>query len=106
MDRQVKRHEDDATSVGILVEELKQEPYNPILIYKPQGTVKEEYPTLGQDSFVIAVQTEFQMQLYRKFSSKILCIDATHSTNAYRFKLITCIVPDEFGRGTYIPTVD
>lgn len=59
----------------------------------------EECPTLSEDSFVVAVQTEFQVELYRKFSSKMLCIDATHSTNSYRFKLITCVVPDEFGQG-------
>lgn len=100
LDRQIKRHENDAMSVSILVRELQQEPFDPILIYKPQGMIVEEYPTLAKDSFVVAVQTEFQMELYRKYSSKILCIDATHSTNAYRFKLITCVVPDEFGQGT------
>ncbi len=56
----------------------------------------EKYPTISKDSFIIAVQMEFQVELYRKFSTKILCIDATHCTNAYRFKLITCIVPDDF----------
>lgn len=83
-------------SVSILVQELQQEPFDPILIYKPQGN---ESSTLSKDSFILAVQTEFQAELYRKFSSKILCIDATHSTNAYRFKLITCVVPDEFSQG-------
>lgn len=103
LDGQIKRHENDATSVSILVQELQQEPFDPILMYKPQGMLKEEYGTLGRDSFVLAVQTEFQVELYRKFSSKILCIDATHTTNAYRFKLITCMVPDEFGQGTPVP---
>ena len=103
LDGQIKRHENDAMSVNILVQELQQEPFDPILIYKPQGMLKEEYPTLSRDSFILAVQTEFQVDLYRKFSNKILCIDATHTTNAYRFKLITCMVPDEFGRGMPLP---
>ena len=34
----IKRHESDAVSVSITVEELKGEPFNPILMYKPQGT--------------------------------------------------------------------
>ena len=38
VDRQIKRHENDATSVSILVQELK-EPFNPILPYKPQEEV-------------------------------------------------------------------
>ena len=86
-----------------MVQELQQEPFDPILIYKPQGMLKEDYPTLSNDSLVLAVQTEFQMKLYRQFSSTILCIDATHTTNAYRFKLITIMVPDEFGQGILIP---
>ena len=61
--------------------------------------VMPEYPTLGSDSFILAVQTEFQMKLYREYSSKILGIDATHGTNAYWFKLITCIVVDQFDQG-------
>ena len=36
-DRIIKRHEDDATSVTMMVAELQQESFNPILIFKPQG---------------------------------------------------------------------
>ena len=96
-DNQVKRHENDATSVDKIVQELEMEPFNPVLVYKRQGMVMPEYPTLASDSFVLAIQTEFQMRLYRRYNSKILCIDATHGTNAYRFKL--CIVVDEFSQG-------
>ena len=98
-ENQVKRHENDATSV---VQELEMEPFYPVLVYKRQGMVMPEYPTLGSDSFVLAIQTEFQMKMYREYSSKILCIDATHGTNAYRFKLITCIVVDQFNQGSNI----
>ena len=42
---------------------------------------------------------QFQQELFQKYGHKILCINATHGTNAYRFQLITCIVPDEFGKG-------
>lgn len=54
VDRQIKRHENDAMSVSILVEELQQEPFDPILIYKPQGMIMNEHPTLVKDSFVLA----------------------------------------------------
>ena len=33
----IKWHEDDATSVCVMVQKLKEEPFNPVLIYKPQG---------------------------------------------------------------------
>ena len=41
-----------------------------------------------------------QKELFEKFSSTV-CIDSTHGTNAYQFKLITCIVPDDFGKGMW-----
>ena len=105
IDSQIKRHENDAVSVSIIVQELEQEPFNPVLMYKPQGTVSPDYPTLSEETFVLAIQTEFQQHLFRRHCSKILCIDATHSTNAYRFKLITCVVADEHGQGIPIEFV-
>ena len=42
LDRQIKRHENDAMSVAILVHELQNEPFNPILFYKPQGSESEK----------------------------------------------------------------
>ena len=100
-DNQVIRHEDDATSVSIRIAELQQEPFNHILVYKPQGMSDNQYPSLPMESFILVMQTEFQMQLYRKYAQKILCIDSTHCTNAYWFKLITCLVQDEFCSGQY-----
>ena len=34
-DRLIKRHDNDAMSVSILVREIQHEPFNPVLIYKP-----------------------------------------------------------------------
>ena len=98
-DAAIKRHENDATSVSMMVAELKEEPFSPILIFKPQGIEDPTYPTLPAQSFLLAIQTQFQMELYRKHATTILCIDSTHGTNQYRFKLITCIVPDDHGKG-------
>ena len=33
----IKWHEDDATYVSVKIQELKEGPFDPILIYKPQG---------------------------------------------------------------------
>lgn len=97
--QKIKRHENDATSVSIIVRELQQEPFDPVLIYKPQGDTHDQYPKVSKDSFILVLQTKFQMELYKKYAGKIICIDATHRTNAYRFKLITCVVQDSFGMG-------
>ena len=95
----ILRHSNDSTSTTIRVKELQQENFDPILFFKEQGVFNSAYPELPDDSFVLAIQTEFQKQLYVKNAHKILCVDSTHGTNAYRFKLITCVVPDQFGQG-------
>ena len=63
-DSTIKRHENDATSVSMMVAELKEEPFNPILIFKPQGIQDPAYSTLPAESFLLAIQTQFQMELY------------------------------------------
>lgn len=98
-DRIVKRHEDDASSVSMMVAELQQEAYDLILIFKPQGKRDEEHG-LPEEAFVLAIQTQFQRELYQKFAVTIMCIDSTHGTNQYRFKLISVVVPDDQGKGT------
>ena len=98
-DMAVMRDPDDATSVQMMVNELEDESYNPVLIYKPQHKQSSEHPSLPADAFVLAIQTHWQKEMYRRFSTSVLCIDSTHSTNAYNFKLITCVVPDDFGKG-------
>ena len=98
-DFSIKRHQNDATSVNLIVEELRNEHYNPVLIYKPQGRTEPQCPTLQDETFVLALQTKFQKDLYEAHASTILCIDSTHGTNQYRLKLITCIVPDDHGKG-------
>ena len=104
-DRIVKRHDDDATSVTMMVAELEQEPFNPIVIFKPQGSKNPSHPALQIDAFVLVIQTQFQMELYQKHAPTILCIDSTHGTNQYRFKLISVVVPDEYGKGKSFLTV-
>ena len=98
-DLAVIRNREDAVSVDMFVNELQKEPYNPILLYKQQHTTSPNYPMLSEQSFVFAMQTEFQKYCFEQYASKIVCVDATHGTNAYGFKLITVMVADEFGQG-------
>ena len=79
-DRVIKHHKDDATSVSMIVANLEQEAFNPVLIFKPQGKMDQSH-SLESDSFVLVIQTQFQMDLYRKHVSTIMCIDSTHGTN-------------------------
>lgn len=93
------RHTEDAISVDRLVKELLLESPSPILFYKPQDTVNAEFPHLTLDTFLLVLMTGFQASIFEEFSSKVVCIDSTHKTNEYRFKLLTIVVPDEYCNG-------
>ena len=95
-----KRHDDDATSVHLWVIEMEHAGNkNPVIFYKPQGKCLEKTSLLKND-FVLAVQTSLQVDVLKTCGpNKVICIDATHGTNAYDFSLITVVVMDEFGEG-------
>ena len=99
MDNALKhRHENDAVSVEHLVSELQKED-NLVVAYKPQGATKEEFPKLREESFLLVIMTTFLSQMFMKHSGRIVCVDSTHNTNPYGFKLVTIVVPDEFKNG-------
>ena len=93
------RHSEDAVSVQRIVEELELECPSPILFYKAQGEKDAEHPKLAEDTFLLIIMTSFQAGLFEMFCSKIVCLDSTHKTNQYKFKLITAVVPDEYHNG-------
>lgn len=65
---------------------------------KPQGEASDT--TLHLKDFVLAIQTPLQAEMLKKFGpNHIICIDATHGTNAYDFSLLTVLVIDEYGKG-------
>ena len=93
--QKVPRHTHDAISVNRIVTELRTESPSPLLAYKPQGVKDETLPTLSEDTFFLVLMTEFQASLFITLSHKVVCLDSTHKTNQYRFKLLM-VVPDEF----------
>ncbi|XP_047136661.1 uncharacterized protein LOC124813534 [Hydra vulgaris] len=98
-------HPDDSTSTFLLVQKLKSEEFNSILVFKPQGQQTIIGPKVyddidfNKDSFVIAIQTKHQLSMFEKHASQIVCIDSTHCTNQYAFPLVTLLVRDDFKRG-------
>ena len=85
-------------STSLKVDALRQESFDPGLLFKQQGT---EDPThgLSKEDFYLAIMTKQQLDLHKKFAGRILYMDFTHNTNIYSFKLITLMVPDEFRKG-------
>ena len=95
-----QRHHDDATSVAAWVEEMRgMGDDNVVLYYKPQGA-DDDKTGLKREDFLIVLQTPIQAEMLIKFAEgKVVCVDATHGTNAYDFKLMTLLVVDEYGEG-------
>lgn len=67
LDHGRRLHPDDSTSVMLLVEKLKNENFNPIVVYKPQGEktligpVMYDEIDVRNDTFVIGIQTKEQL---------------------------------------------
>ena len=77
-DNLIRRHKDDATSVSLFVSELKQKSFSPVVFFKSQDQKHPNYPNIPEDSFILILQTKFQLELYKKHASTIMCIDSTH----------------------------
>ncbi|XP_035224085.1 uncharacterized protein LOC118196736 [Stegodyphus dumicola] len=96
-----KRHENDATSVALLLNELSNdEMSNPVLGYKFQGTeATGKFKDLNTDDVFFALQHPIQLAMLKTFGKRIVCVDSTHGTNKYKFNLITLLVVDEYDEG-------
>ena len=96
----IQRHHNDHQSVDILVQELQEQDYNPILLYKAQGIEQgDDVDNLAKDDMLLCIQTEFQKDAAIKFGNKVVCADSTHGTTMYDFLLITLMVLDEYDEG-------
>ena len=100
----IQKHANDQTSVAIWVQEALTQPYNPVLVFKPQGrkdSVVGLTDDLEEKNFILAIQTEFQRDAMKLFAGngRVVCVDATHGTNVYDFFLITVMVLDDYGEG-------
>lgn len=96
-----RRHDDDATSVRLWVDEMDSKgDKSPVLVFKEQGKNHIKWTNLHARDFALAIQTPFQAEMLKLFGpGKVICIDATHGTNGYDFQLVTILVVDEFGEG-------
>ena len=96
----MSRHANDLTSVMAWVEECKQSPHNPVLIFIPQGKQQEEdMDDMGDNDFLLVLQTQFQLDMLKANGHKCICMDANYGVNMYDFMLITVLVIDEYGEG-------
>ena len=93
----VQKHANDHASVCVWVKELQSKAYDPILVFKPQGS--DGHARIGKEDFLLAFQTKFQSDVLKEYGNSVVCMDATHGTNMYDFQLITLLVIDAHGEG-------
>ena len=94
------RHKNDLTSVSAWVDELTHMTYNPVLVFKNQGIEQsKDLDNLSDNDFILGIQTEFQLDMLKKFGATAICMDDTHGTNCYNFNLVTIVVVDDYGEG-------
>ena len=72
--------------------------YDSILCHKSQGELTSE-GNLMNDDFILGIQTEYQKDMMKAFAKNLVCIDSTHCTTAYDFKLIIIMIIDSYGEG-------
>lgn len=97
-----QRPSSDAQSVYEKVVKLKEEKFNPVILYKPKGcptAVGAAYLDHREDLFAIGLQSREQFRIFQEGSKRIVCIDATHGTTKYGFQLLNILVPDERRKG-------
>ena len=94
------RHDNDVVSVDRIVKELQLENPSPVIAYKPRGLKDERYPFLTEENCLLVLMTEFQASVFQKFST-LVCVDSTHKTNEYGYKLMSMVVADEFQNGKH-----
>lgn len=95
----MEKHADDATSLAMHIEELRQDGAdNPVIFSKFQK--EAAVGGLEVDDVMIVFQTEMQAEMLKSYGhDKVVCMDATHGTNMYGFLLITILVVDDYGEG-------
>ena len=94
----MQKDHDDANSIMYWVAEMERADHNSVLCFKSQGD-NSNHAGIESSDFLLGIQTEFQRDMLVKYATKLVCVDATHGTNAYDFQLIKVLVIDDYDEG-------
>lgn len=95
----IRLHPEDAISIKIWVDKLQEMKIN--VFYKDKLTHPPPASRLQEDTFILCVQTPFQMDVFRRLGNGgFIGIDATHNVTHFRDVLLfTIIARDRWGHG-------
>lgn len=96
INQEYKLDEEDGQSVHKFVENNKES----AILYKPMGQVLST--KINENDFLLAIMNDHQRAILKKAMMEppgVICIDATHGTNAYGIQLVTLMIVNSFGNG-------
>jgi len=94
----IRLHLEDAISTRLWVDRLKADNIN--IFYKDRLDSSPIGSRLQQDTFVLCIQTGFQIDVFRRLGNGWIGIDATHNTTQYQdLQLFSIVARDRWGHG-------
>jgi hypothetical protein len=94
----IRLHPQDAISVRLWIDRFKANDTRSF--YKDKLDEPPLDSQLEQDTFVLLIQTKFQLDTFRRLGAGFIGIDATHNVTAYPgFLLFTIVTRDNWGHG-------
>jgi len=99
LNSEVRLDENDARSLHLTIQQLRNEGDEGVFLYKPSGVISDEYPGVSKDDFLMAYMSKSQEHMLSTYGSDIICMDGTHGTNAYGIELSSLVVLDDQHQG-------
>ena len=97
----IQLHPEDVISLRLWVERFKEE--NICIFYKDKIDPSPPDLPMHEDHLILCIQTQFQLDAFRRLGSRFIGIDATHNTTIYPdMMLYTIIARDEWGHGVSV----
>ena len=91
-------HPEDAISTKLWVDKRRSE--NARIYCKDKLDLPPPGSSLEQDTYLLCIQTPFQLDAFRRLGRYFIGIDGTHSITIYQgLQLFTIIVRDRWGHG-------
>jgi hypothetical protein len=95
---EIRLHPDDAISTKLLLDNLASKDAH--IFYKDKQDRAPINSRLPEDAFVLCIQTDFQLDAFRRLGNGFIGIDATHNVTQYQdLLLFTIVARDRWGHG-------
>ena len=94
-------HPEDVISLKLWVERFKEE--NILTFYKDKLDPSPPELPNHEGHLIVCLQTQFQLDAFRRLGGRFIGIDATHNTTGYPdMMLYTIIARDKWGHGALV----